>query len=671
MMKLTRGQGRIGLQFLLAAIMIFSLSVPRTYAEATYISADSSTAAQISGTSTYLSDSGMIWIGEDTSGSSQIYQKDLSTGEQKQITTVGSPKDSAMIGGHVIVWEDKRDVQSDRYNRDIYSYNLLTGEEKKLNTNLGENVQPITDGTHVIWHDRGTMGDMYVYDVAAGTVKLLGQGRYPMVAKGKAVYLDSLDGGLSLTDIQSGQIKQLLLPTDGSHVDWFTFNGRYVLWKQMDLSHATQYRMMDLEGPNAGVPQDLTQMSKKPREYSQMTIGTGTAAWLEDKNGITQIIGANLKEKETFPITHATSDQRLLNYVGDQLAVRSEDGQVAFRSFVRITESDPALQASYQDDFIQKEISPDGGVVQTKNKEVTLSIPAGALKEASMISIKKNNELKKASALDSSKPLKWASDSWAINWDHSMEQAVTVSLSFDKARIAPNQVRKLALYTYHVESGKWQLSGGVVNSDAATVTVSTKDSGSFAILLNEQTFGDVQRHWAQQMVEILASRNIVDGVDVDQFHPDDQLTRAQFTKMLIGAVGINPAGTGGETFKDVPADYWGHGWIEAAATAGIVEGDGDQFHPDEPLNREQMMTMLIRALRLNGQAQELDEKELASALPFTDAQELSSWARASAGLAVKIGLIQGSGDELLPTSESTRAQAAAVIFRVLVREKLI
>ena len=680
-MKQTKKQlWKAGAQLLVASIIGLSLPVQGAYAGAgvSYTSSDSSPAAQISGTSTYLSDSGMIWIGDDAEGSSQIYYKDLSAGEQKQVSTVGSPKDSAMIGGDIIVWEDKRDVPNDLYNRDIFSYNLLTGEEKKLNTKPGQHVQPVTDGAYVIWYDRDTMGDMYLYDVAAGTVKLLGQGRYPMVGKGKAVYLGASDGGLGMTDISSGQTKQLLLPTDGSYVDWFTFNGRYVLWKQVNLnSKESQYRMMDLESGNGQTPVDLTPLSKKKREYSQMTIGSSMAAWLEDKDGIAQIVGANLKERETFPITQASADQRLLNYAGDQLAVRSDNDSIVFRQFERVTTgpasaSPQAAEPAGATDSVAQQVTPAGGVVQTRNKEATLAIPEGALQETALIGISKNNKVKlDAASPDGSKPFKQASGIWDITSDQPFVKAVSLSLAFDKATIAPNQVKKLAVYTYKESTGKWQLSGGAVDSGAGTVTVSTKETGAFAVWLNDKSFGDAQGHWAQQMIEILASRGIVDGVEEDRFFPEDRLTRAQFTKMLMGAIGQTPEGGGNAAFGDVPADYWGYGWIEAAAQAGIVEGDSGLFHPEEPLTREQMTTMLIRALHLGGQAAGLKEQELAQWLAFDDVQELSPWAKANAALAVKLGLIEGNGNKLMPAQQSTRAQAAAVIYRVLAREKLI
>lgn len=48
---------------------------------------------------------------------------------------------------------------------------------------------------------------------------------------------------------------------------------------------------------------------------------------------------------------------------------------------------------------------------------------------------------------------------------------------------------------------------------------------------------------------------------------------------------------------------------------------------------------------------------------YTDADAISAWAREGIEWAVLIGIIQGSGGELKPQSQCTRAEAAQMLMR--------
>ncbi|OXM83346.1 hypothetical protein CF651_26325 [Paenibacillus rigui] len=80
-----------------------------------------------------------------------------------------------------------------------------------------------------------------------------------------------------------------------------------------------------------------------------------------------------------------------------------------------------------------------------------------------------------------------------------------------------------------------------------------------------------------------------------------------------------------------------------------------------------MMTMLYRAM--NGKpSSQADKSELAVLQAFSDAGQVSEWAEASVAMAVKQGLLEGNGEGLAPQQSSTRAQAAAVIVRMLIMQ---
>jgi hypothetical protein len=78
-------------------------------------------------------------------------------------------------------------------------------------------------------------------------------------------------------------------------------------------------------------------------------------------------------------------------------------------------------------------------------------------------------------------------------------------------------------------------------------------------------------------------------------------TRAEgsvfFLRMMHGADYIPPDPSG--IFADVPLDWWGAKWVEAAYTAGIIpacETDPElKFCPNDPLDRAMGAYMMVQA----------------------------------------------------------------------------
>jgi hypothetical protein len=91
------------------------------------------------------------------------------------------------------------------------------------------------------------------------------------------------------------------------------------------------------------------------------------------------------------------------------------------------------------------------------------------------------------------------------------------------------------------------------------------------------------------------------GTDPLVYCPLQEHTRAEgtvfFLRMLNGAGYIPPAPTG--IFADVPVDYWGAKWIEAAYSAGLITACETspqlRFCPDAPLDRAMGAYMMVQA----------------------------------------------------------------------------
>lgn len=245
-----------------------------------------------------------------------------------------------------------------------------------------------------------------------------------------------------------------------------------------------------------------------------------------------------------------------------------------------------------------------------------------------------------------------------------------LSLAYDAAAAAGVDARKLGVY--RLENGVWRYVGGVLDSARATVTAELATFGVYAVLVTDKTFDDLNGHWSQEAVEVLASRFVVDGFEDDSFRPEQPLTRAQFAKLLVELVGRREDGepAPAPTFVDVAEGAWYAGVVARASALGLVRGSDGRFRPDEAVTREELAVLIVRALGLEAQA-EAKAASLAEAGTrgaFRDGADIADWAVGAVELARELALLNGMGDgTFAPTSETTRAQGAAMLLRLMER----
>ena len=176
-----------------------------------------------------------------------------------------------------------------------------------------------------------------------------------------------------------------------------------------------------------------------------------------------------------------------------------------------------------------------------------------------------------------------------------------------------------------------------------------------------EQFTDVDRSaWYHSAVDFVVGAGLMDGVRSDAFEPAGTVTRAMITVILYRLSGVTWTGKASD-FTDVPENIWYAQAVAWAESCGVAEGvGGGRFAPDEPVTREQLAAMLYRYARLNG----YDVSGAAVLDGFTDAGDVSAWAKAAVRWAVKNGLLEGStGNRLLPGDGAQRAEAAALIQR--------
>ncbi len=102
-------------------------------------------------------------------------------------------------------------------------------------------------------------------------------------------------------------------------------------------------------------------------------------------------------------------------------------------------------------------------------------------------------------------------------------------------------------------------------------------------------FSDIGGNINHTAITWLEDQGVVKGYEGNVFKPKNEITRAEFLKILLETTGMNEPlplhpGFPAYTFADVDEDQWYYEYIKYAKTRGIVQGYSDNtFRPNNPI----------------------------------------------------------------------------------------
>jgi hypothetical protein len=233
-------------------------------------------------------------------------------------------------------------------------------------------------------------------------------------------------------------------------------------------------------------------------------------------------------------------------------------------------------------------------------------------------------------------------------------------------------------------------TGVIVNSDGSVFHVPTvvtkinnryyarindlRSSGSYSVIWNPQDFDDVKNHWGKADVNNIAARLDLAGTGNNTFSPDRNVTRSEFSEIVVLGLGLMRQNAPQNVFPDIPAHVWYRNSVAIATEFDIVRGyDDGNFYGDQQITREQGIAMVARAYNLIAPQTSLSEDRIAQLLAnYKDGASVSAWARAEVAQLIEAGIVQGNGPQLLSSqSNMTRAETTAMIARLLKTTNLI
>jgi len=166
--------------------------------------------------------------------------------------------------------------------------------------------------------------------------------------------------------------------------------------------------------------------------------------------------------------------------------------------------------------------------------------------------------------------------------------------------------------------------------------------------------------WAYESIDTLFKQGIISKSDNKLFRPDDSVTRAEFVKMLVVALGIeNDKGTA--EFSDVSKNAWYYTYVASALENGLITGDEKgMFNPDGKISRQDICVILSRVMDKVGHPDETYDEI------FKDNDEISAYAKTAVYRLHNVKVINGMGDgTFAPKNDATRAQTAKMIVSFL------
>ena len=191
----------------------------------------------------------------------------------------------------------------------------------------------------------------------------------------------------------------------------------------------------------------------------------------------------------------------------------------------------------------------------------------------------------------------------------------------------------------HPDGTEEILKNSIPTEDGIQLTVD--GNATVKIVDNSKGFIDTRNHWAEDAIDFVSARGLVNGMSATIYAPNASTTRAQLWTILARQNDANLNG--------------GSIWYEKAQNWAKDKGVSDGANPNTAINRAQMVTMLWRAV---------GQPAAGGTANFTDVSADAYYAGA-VSWAVENGITTGvGGGRFDPTGACTRAQIAAFLARL-------
>ncbi|MGE4353017.1 MAG: S-layer homology domain-containing protein [Oscillospiraceae bacterium] len=197
------------------------------------------------------------------------------------------------------------------------------------------------------------------------------------------------------------------------------------------------------------------------------------------------------------------------------------------------------------------------------------------------------------------------------------------------------------------------------------------DVQAVAITDPDITFSDIANHKNRIAILALAQRGIITGMSGSLFAPDDTMTRAQFTAIVVRGLGLEPKSS--SIFDDVSSDKWYAAYVDTAFSYELATGRTETaFDPEGLITRQEACVLVARAAVLCGFDNTMSDTEIRNMLAqFGDYRSADTWAQPAIAFCYKEGILSQSALNIEPRRYILRCEVAQMIYNMLSAAELI
>lgn len=172
-------------------------------------------------------------------------------------------------------------------------------------------------------------------------------------------------------------------------------------------------------------------------------------------------------------------------------------------------------------------------------------------------------------------------------------------------------------------------------------------------------FSDMPNDWSTPGLTAAVENGLLNGAD-GKIMPYDPLTRAEMATIMVRVFDAKVS-TSIDKYTDVTRNDWFYDYMAKAVAMGALSGKSETtLNPGDPITRQEVCVILNRLFVLPTPTGDVLS-------PFGDAAQVADWAKNGVSALVYAGYMNGSGGNLNPTANITRAEFATIMNRMVVK----
>ena len=168
----------------------------------------------------------------------------------------------------------------------------------------------------------------------------------------------------------------------------------------------------------------------------------------------------------------------------------------------------------------------------------------------------------------------------------------------------------------------------------------------------QDSFYDISGHWAESYINKIKNFGLINGFN-GEFKPDEPITRGELAVILDKLMSYKNKAE--NNYLDLDNNFYTDAILKLTKE-GIIFGADNLVRPKDNVTREEMAVIIARVFDLNTDGYPLD---------FSDASQVSTWAKDSVSYLSKEGIITGYNGKFRPKDTGTRAEAVTILKNIL------